>query len=95
MTPTTTTQPKSTTKSTNPTTGHHKLTKRKIREAQATVVSHLWRERQIGEREKRAESREREKRERAEARVFWRKMVYGFFFCKPFSKSLHYIFRSN
>jgi hypothetical protein len=41
---------------------------------------------QLGEREKRAESREREKRERAEARVFWRKMVYGNFFRKPFSQ---------
>jgi hypothetical protein len=40
---------------------------------------------QLGEREKRAESREREKRERAEARVFW-KMVYGNFFRKPFSQ---------
>ena len=33
----------------------------------------------------RKESREREKRERAEARVFW-KMVYGNFFRKPFSQ---------
>ena len=56
--PTTTTQSKSTTKSTNPTTSHHKLTEREIREAHATVVSHIRREKQISEDNATSESTE-------------------------------------